>query len=158
MNSIELTQDTPKRGHQSNSGFLNVIAMRSTQRASMPPMLDRNTNTAKVHNVNIKNPFADAADVVATADDDILLFQEDDQLLLIDDLDDDENLLLNDDYVDDTEDNNYNDNMSVDNSGFPPEFSQIEDKFQKSQLVVASRPMIVEEDREEDEEEKKVVT
>ena len=62
-------------------------------------------------------------------------------------MNDDDNLLLLDDEDDD----------HLDQSSFPPEFSQIEKKFQKSQLVMPSGPMIVEADREaEDEEDKKV--
>ena len=104
----------------------------------MPPALDRHNFAA----TSKCNPFDEAA-----PDDNILLTNEDeDRLLCMDDLkiDDDDNLLLNNDE--------YNDN-------FVWEFSQIEDKFQKSQVVMHSSPMVVvEAEREEDEEEKKVAS
>ena len=71
------------------------------------------------------------------------------------------NILMNvDDYENYEDENLLNDDLDDygNNNCFPPEFGQIEDKFQKSQLVTRSGPMVVEEDaeKEEDEEEKKV--
>ena len=44
-----------------NGSFLNVIAKRRGQRASMPPALDRNTKTRKDFVEQAKNPFESAA-------------------------------------------------------------------------------------------------